>query len=128
MQLSETGVLTVEAAQNEFSAELIFLNTATMGLPPRRTLEAIRAALDVWSSGRASAVAYDDEVARARSNYAQLVGVDATARRAGESGVGVRGPDRGLAARQRRGPDVDRGLHERRLSLPRPGTTRRPRA
>ncbi|HVC05455.1 MAG TPA: aminotransferase class V-fold PLP-dependent enzyme [Candidatus Acidoferrales bacterium] len=78
MQLSETGVLTVEAAQNEFSSELIFLNTATMGLPPRRTLEAIRAALDVWASGGASAVAYDDEVARARANYAQLVGVDAT--------------------------------------------------
>lgn len=71
-------MLTVEAAQREFNPDVIFLNTATLGLPPRRSLDAVRAALDVWSSGRANAVAYDDEVARARSNYAQLVGVDAS--------------------------------------------------
>jgi selenocysteine lyase/cysteine desulfurase len=78
MQVSEANVLTVEAAQGEFSPEVIFLNTATMGLPPRRTLDALRAALDVWASGRANAVAYDDAVARARDNYAHLVGVDAS--------------------------------------------------
>ena len=77
MQLGEATALTVEAARCEFSPEVIFLNTATLGLPPRRTLNAIHAALDVWASGRANAVAYDDEVARARNNYAQLVGVDA---------------------------------------------------
>jgi len=76
MQLGEATALTVEAARCEFSPEVIFLNTATLGLPPRRTLNAIHAALDVWASGRANAVAYDDEVARARNNYAQLVGVD----------------------------------------------------
>lgn len=74
--LDEANVLTIEAAQDEFSPDVIFLNTATMGLPPRRALEAIRAALDVWSSGRANAVAYDDEVTRARANYAGFVGVD----------------------------------------------------
>ena len=74
MQLSEANVLTVEAAQREFSPEVIFLNSkACLGLPPRRSLDAMRVALDVWSSGRANAVAYDDEVARARSNYAQLM-------------------------------------------------------
>lgn len=78
MQLSGANVLTVEAAQGEFSPEVIFLNTATMGLPPRRTLDAVRAALDVWASGRGNAVAYDDQVARARDNYAHLVGVDPT--------------------------------------------------
>lgn len=71
-------MLAVKAAQREFSPEVIFLNSATLGLPPRRSLDAMRAALDVWSSGRADVVAYDDEVARARSNYAQLVGVDAS--------------------------------------------------
>jgi len=78
MGLSGANVLTVEAAQREFSPDVIFLNTATLGLPPRRTLDALRAALDVWASGRANPVAYDDEVARARNSYAQLVGVDAT--------------------------------------------------
>ncbi len=71
-------MLSAEAAQREFSPQVIFLNSATLGLPPRRSLDAMRVALDVWSSGRANAVAYDDEVARARSNYAQLVGVDPT--------------------------------------------------
>jgi selenocysteine lyase/cysteine desulfurase len=78
MQLSDADVLSIEAARAEFSPDVIFLNTATLGLPPRRTLDAVRAALDVWSSGRANAVAYDDEVARARSNYARLVNVDET--------------------------------------------------
>ena len=78
MALSEANLLTVEAAQREFSPEVIFLNSATLGLPPRRSLDAMRVALDVWSSGRANAVSYDDKVARARNNYAQLVGVDAT--------------------------------------------------
>jgi selenocysteine lyase/cysteine desulfurase len=75
--MHRSEALTVEAAHGEFSSDVIFLNTATMGLPPRRALDALRAALDLWSSGRANVVSYDDVVARARSNYARLVGVDA---------------------------------------------------
>jgi selenocysteine lyase/cysteine desulfurase len=76
MQATEIARSAIEAAQNEFDPEVIFLNTATMGLPPRRALEAIRDELDIWSSGRANAVAYDDPVASSRSSYAALVGVD----------------------------------------------------
>lgn len=76
MRLSDANTLSIAAARDEFRPDVIFLNTATLGLPPRRALHAIRAALDVWSSGRADAVAYDDEVARARSSYARLVNVD----------------------------------------------------
>src|ERR1700690_3785954 len=50
--------LTIAEAQAEFSPGVIFLNAATLGLPPRRTLEAIRHAMDPWASGRADAVAY----------------------------------------------------------------------
>jgi selenocysteine lyase/cysteine desulfurase len=66
----------LEAARREFAADVIFLNSATMGLPPQRTVEAVQAALTEWASGRAEAPAYDVAVARARSLYADLVGID----------------------------------------------------
>jgi selenocysteine lyase/cysteine desulfurase len=66
----------LEAARREFAADVIFLNSATMGLPPRRTLDAMHAALAEWTSGRAEAPAYDVPVARARRLYADLVCVD----------------------------------------------------
>jgi selenocysteine lyase/cysteine desulfurase len=64
------------AARREFSADVIFLNSATMGLPPVRTLEALQDSLSEWASGRAEGPAYDAWVTRARSLYADLVGVD----------------------------------------------------
>jgi selenocysteine lyase/cysteine desulfurase len=66
----------LDGARREFSADVIFLNSATMGLPPRRTIEAVQASLVEWTSGRAEAPAYDVAVTRARSLYAGLVGVD----------------------------------------------------
>ncbi|MGA7989153.1 MAG: aminotransferase class V-fold PLP-dependent enzyme [Candidatus Dormiibacterota bacterium] len=75
MELPVARGLTVAEAQAEFAADAIFLNTATLGLPPRRTLDALRHTLDLWASGRADAVAYDIPVARARTTYAGLVGV-----------------------------------------------------
>jgi selenocysteine lyase/cysteine desulfurase len=68
--------MVLEAARREFAADVIFLNSATMGLPPRRTIEAVQAGLAEWTSGRAEAPAYDVAVSRARSLYADLVGVD----------------------------------------------------
>jgi selenocysteine lyase/cysteine desulfurase len=68
--------LTIAEAQAEFDPDVVFLNTATLGLPPRRTLEAVRDALQLWASGRADAVAYDLPLARARNTYAGLVGVE----------------------------------------------------
>ncbi len=66
----------LEAARREFAADVIFLNSATMGLPPRRTVEAVQTGLAEWTSGRAEAPAYDVAVSRARSLYADFVGVD----------------------------------------------------
>jgi len=68
----------LDAARREFSADVIFLNSATMGLPPRRTLAALHASLAEWASGRAEGPAYDAWVTRARSLYADLVRVDET--------------------------------------------------
>ncbi|HEX6446496.1 MAG TPA: aminotransferase class V-fold PLP-dependent enzyme [Streptosporangiales bacterium] len=54
-----------------------YLNAASIGLPPRRTAEALRAALDAWATGAVSAPDYDPSVQRARELYAALVGVAA---------------------------------------------------
>ena len=60
----------------EFQAEGTYLNSATMGLPPRDTLAALATAVDEWRRGTAHAPGYDADVAAARAAYARMVGVD----------------------------------------------------
>lgn len=52
-----------------------YLNAPSIGLPPRRSSEAMHAALDAWATGDVSAPGYDPTVQRARELYAALVGV-----------------------------------------------------
>jgi len=70
-------VLTLEAAQKEFEPGCVYVNTASIGLPPRRVATALDEAIDVWRSGRAEAADYDAIVDRARRRFAGLVGVSA---------------------------------------------------
>jgi selenocysteine lyase/cysteine desulfurase len=76
IRLTPQQRVVLEAARREFAADVIFLNSATMGLPPRRTAEAVQTGLAEWTSGRAEAPAYDVAVSRARSLYADFVSVD----------------------------------------------------
>lgn len=69
-----TRVIPLALAQQEFDPDVVYLNTASMGLPPRRALDAVRRAQDEWSSGTASPAAYDAPLAAARADYAALVG------------------------------------------------------
>src|SRR5262249_32594191 len=71
------AVLSIEAAQNEFEPACVYVNTASVGLPPRRVARALVDAIDVWRSGRAEAADYDAIVDRARRRFAHLVGVSA---------------------------------------------------
>jgi selenocysteine lyase/cysteine desulfurase len=64
------------AAQAEFSADVTYLNTATLGLAPRRALLAIEAALDAWRRGITDAVGFDDVVDASRRSFGELVGAD----------------------------------------------------
>jgi selenocysteine lyase/cysteine desulfurase len=66
----------VAAAQAEFAPDRIYLNTASVGLPPRRTLAALEATVDDWRRGAADPAAFDAVVDDARARYAQLVDVD----------------------------------------------------
>jgi selenocysteine lyase/cysteine desulfurase len=65
----------LEQARREFEPTVTYLNTATMGLPPRSALAALQLALDEWRDGVVDAPAYDATVARARGHFAALVGV-----------------------------------------------------
>jgi selenocysteine lyase/cysteine desulfurase len=67
-------MLGLDDARKEFEPENIYVNTASIGLPPRRALDALAGALDTWRTGRAEAAAYDAVVTRARERFAQLVG------------------------------------------------------
>jgi selenocysteine lyase/cysteine desulfurase len=73
------GSGSVAAAQAEFRSETVYLDTASLGLPPRRSVAALDAALRDWEAGRASPLDYDGPLGAARSAYASLVGVDASA-------------------------------------------------
>ena len=61
---------------DEFEPDGTYLNSATMGLPPRATLTALATAQDEWRRGTAHAPGYDADVAAAREAYARLVDVD----------------------------------------------------
>ena len=68
-------LLTIETAQKEFEPTCVYVNTASIGLPPRRVVEAAHEGLEIWRSGRAEAADYDAPVERARRGFARLVGV-----------------------------------------------------
>ncbi|NLU74083.1 aminotransferase class V-fold PLP-dependent enzyme [Streptomyces sp. HNM0575] len=70
------GQARLALAQQEFDPDVVYLNTASLGLPPRRSLTALRAAEDEWRKGTASPSAYDRPLAEARASYAGLVGAD----------------------------------------------------
>ena len=66
----------VSAAQQQFEAEGVYLNTASLGLPPKATMAALAGALEDWRLGRASPPDYDLPLSTSRQAYARLVGVD----------------------------------------------------
>ncbi len=66
----------IQAAGGEFDPEVVYLNTATLGLPPRCCLTAVQAALREWQVGRANPADYDAPLDAARRAYAGLVNVE----------------------------------------------------
>jgi selenocysteine lyase/cysteine desulfurase len=68
------ALVSLDIAQKEFEPTDIYVNTASIGLPPRRAVEAVHAAIQIWRTGRAEAADYDSVVDRARQQFAHLVG------------------------------------------------------
>jgi selenocysteine lyase/cysteine desulfurase len=69
--------LSLEQARAAWTPVPGYLNAATLGLPTRAVVETMARAVQQWAAGRASAVGYDEAVARCRERYAHLVGVPA---------------------------------------------------
>lgn len=59
----------------EFNPHDVYLNSATVGLPPRRSIEAFAAATSDWARGVCTPDLYDEAVERSRSAFTSLVGV-----------------------------------------------------
>jgi selenocysteine lyase/cysteine desulfurase len=59
----------------EFDVGPGYLNTPSIGVPPRIVVEAVRASVDAWAIGGAAAPDFDPAVETARSAFASLVGV-----------------------------------------------------
>ena len=112
--------------EDAFAGAAGYLNTASIGIPPRVALEDLRAAVDVWARGRRRRAG----VRRARR--AGTGGVRAPARRRPGDGRGraagllLRRHRRGLAAARRGGGRVRRRLHLG--AVPVPGAQRPARA
>lgn len=59
----------------QWQPEVPYLNTASLGLPPRVAWEALQAALTDWRSGRGVWEEWGESTGRARAAFARLVGV-----------------------------------------------------
>lgn len=67
----------METTQNDFALETTYLNTASVGVPPRRAVDAMRRSLDDWAAGRLSFEVYETALAAVRSSFARLAGTTA---------------------------------------------------
>ncbi len=63
-------------ALNEFDHVPGHLDAATSGIPPRVAVEAVRAATAAWAEGRVDGPETDDDVERARTAFARIVGAE----------------------------------------------------
>ena len=120
-------MLTVEAAQKEFEPTCVYVNTASIGLPPGRVIEAVDEALDTWRAGRAEAAGYDALVDDARRRFAGLVSVSPDRLAIGKPGLDVHRARRGRAARRRPRARGRGRLHLGPVPVHRPRRPRRPR-
>jgi selenocysteine lyase/cysteine desulfurase len=67
--------IAIDEARRLWEPELIYLNTASFGLPPRPAWDALQAALDDWRAGRTSWEGWNEATQAARASFARLCGV-----------------------------------------------------
>lgn len=77
MSVAEPAVPDLTAALAAFDPVPGHLDAATSGIPPRRSIEAVRAATAAWAEGRIDGPAADLDVERSRAAFARLIGVEA---------------------------------------------------
>jgi len=67
--------LSIAEAAAQFSPRRHYLNTASIGVPPRACVEAVQHAVAQWSRGELAAPDFDPFVASARRSFSRLLGV-----------------------------------------------------
>ncbi len=67
--------LTIAEAQRHFRRPRGYLNSASIGLPPRAVVDALRSTIDQWETGRLTAPQFDAFVDEARRCFADIVDV-----------------------------------------------------
>ncbi|MEZ5279188.1 MAG: aminotransferase class V-fold PLP-dependent enzyme [Acidimicrobiales bacterium] len=55
---------------------VVYLDTASVGVPPAAAVEALRRGVDAWAVGAAMPPDYDEAIERSRSAYARIVGCE----------------------------------------------------
>jgi len=68
-------VVQIEHMTGEFPGATGYLNSASIGLPPRGAVTALQDAIIDWQAGRARAPQYDTNIAEARALFAGIVSV-----------------------------------------------------
>lgn len=76
----------------DFDVEPGYLNTPSVGIPPRHVVDAVRSWVDDWAAGRISAPAMDEPVDVTRAAFAALTGFPTTAVALGSVVSGLLGP------------------------------------
>lgn len=65
----------LQSAIDSFEAPRLYLGAASIGLPPRQMVDALKHDLDLWSAANRDPMGYDDVIARTRASYGSLVGM-----------------------------------------------------
>ena len=90
-------------AIDQFTGVRGYLAAASIGLPPKRAVAAMRADLDAWEAADRDPMGYDPTVDNARAHYARLVGVPASQVAYRDADLDHHVGRRGRRARGRRG-------------------------
>lgn len=69
----------ITEAQRDFDAPPGYLNTASIGLPPRQVVSAVQAMTADWGRGALRSTQFDAAIERVRAGYGSLTGVGAEA-------------------------------------------------
>ena len=72
------SVSLVSKYRDEFEQSNHFLNTATVGIPPRAAISAFRDVIESWRLGELDAPGFDQYVQRSRSAFGELIQVPPT--------------------------------------------------
>lgn len=65
----------LESARSLWDPKTVYLNSATYGLPPRTTWDALQNALEDWRGGRCDFLVWDESTSAARAAWSRIVGV-----------------------------------------------------